>query len=45
MFSKSLEIYISFTQNLGVCKNMVNRGVYNTEIRKGLFYLHKYNLK
>lgn len=45
MFSKSLEIYISFTQNLGVCKNIVNKRVFNTEIRKGLFYLLKFNLK
>ncbi len=45
MLSKSLEIYISFTQNLGVCKNIVNKRVFNTEIRKGLFYLLKFNLK
>jgi hypothetical protein len=45
MLSKSIEINISITQNLGDGKNIMNWGVFNTEIRKVIFYLQKYNFK
>ena len=43
MLSKSIEINISITQYLGDGKNMLNRGVFNTENRKVIFCLQKYN--
>ena len=43
LLNKRIEINISITQNLGVGKNMVNWGKFNTEIRKIIFYLQKYN--
>ncbi len=38
LLNKRIEINISITQNLGVGKNMVNWGKFNTAIRKDIFF-------
>lgn len=41
LLNKRIEINISITQNLGVSKNMVNWGKFNTEIRTAIFFSKK----
>ena len=43
LLNKRIEINISITQNLGDGKNIMNWGVFNTENRKVIFCLQKYN--